>query len=357
MSRSINNRLRELDFLRGIAIILVLFRHKYILSYLGKMGWIGVDLFFVLSGFLVSGLLFKEYRRYGSINIKLFLIRRGFKIYPLFYLTYILYFIFKLDKSQIDYFRMFSELFFFQNYTIGLGYAYVATWSLAIEEQFYFSFAFLLFIYYKFYKSVKLNYIIILALIVTLLLRIFYAYNDVDSMVLYTRTHLRIDSLLSGVLISYYYYFYRDKLYSFYSTTKKYLLFIVLLMISFVPFVDFTDSIWVRTFGFSILYIAFGLLLIQFLNDKDINIKLDKYFSKKIVDLISVIGFSSYAIYLIHILVLYLTNKLYYTTQIEYHVFVLIQYSLAISIGILITKYIESYFLMLRDIYFPKRVN
>jgi len=76
-----SNRLRELDFLRGVAILLVLFRHQLLFSFLKTMGWIGVDLFFVLSGFLISGLLFKEFQKFGAINPKLFLIRRGFKIY------------------------------------------------------------------------------------------------------------------------------------------------------------------------------------------------------------------------------------------------------------------------------------
>ena len=50
-----------------------------------NFGWVGVDLFFVLSGFLVSGLLFQEYQRHGKIRVGRFLIRRGFKIYPSFY--------------------------------------------------------------------------------------------------------------------------------------------------------------------------------------------------------------------------------------------------------------------------------
>jgi peptidoglycan/LPS O-acetylase OafA/YrhL len=82
-------RLRELDFLRGIAILLVLLRHIHLFSFTKNMGWIGVDLFFVLSGFLVSGLLFKEYIKFGNIRPKLFLIRRGFKIYPIYFLFYI----------------------------------------------------------------------------------------------------------------------------------------------------------------------------------------------------------------------------------------------------------------------------
>src|SRR5688572_16524528 len=86
-------RLREIDFLRGVAILLVLLRHKYVFQFTYTMGWIGVDLFFTLSGFLVSGLLFKEYLKFGDIQPKRFLIRRGFKIYPIYYLFYILYLI------------------------------------------------------------------------------------------------------------------------------------------------------------------------------------------------------------------------------------------------------------------------
>src|ERR1700754_2595070 len=92
-------RLRELDFLRGIAIILVLMRHIPLSSYTTNLGWIGVDLFFVLSGFLVSGLLFKEYMRYGKINPGRFLIQRGFKIYPIYFLTYPLYMLFMFYKT------------------------------------------------------------------------------------------------------------------------------------------------------------------------------------------------------------------------------------------------------------------
>ncbi len=69
-----NNRLRELDFLRGIAIILVLLNHKHLFDFTQTVGWVGVDLFFVLSGFLVSGLLFKEYIKFGNIKPLLFLI-------------------------------------------------------------------------------------------------------------------------------------------------------------------------------------------------------------------------------------------------------------------------------------------
>ena len=79
-------RLISIDILRALAVIMVLFRHHVGTGVAGNIGWAGVDLFFVLSGFLVSSLLFVEAKKSGSVNAKKFLIRRGFKIYPLFYL-------------------------------------------------------------------------------------------------------------------------------------------------------------------------------------------------------------------------------------------------------------------------------
>src|SRR5450755_1719851 len=84
----------NLDALRTIAIFLVLGRHLYTFAaYTAywwarawlKIGWVGVDLFFVLSGFLVSGLLFTDYEKTGRIDFSRFYIRRGLKLWPAFY--------------------------------------------------------------------------------------------------------------------------------------------------------------------------------------------------------------------------------------------------------------------------------
>ena len=82
-------RNQSLDVLRCVAILLVLGRHLDYYPLWSKIGWIGVDLFFVLSGFLVSGLLFHEFKEHGRINFRRFILRRGLKIWPAFY-TYIL---------------------------------------------------------------------------------------------------------------------------------------------------------------------------------------------------------------------------------------------------------------------------
>src|SRR5262245_10762565 len=88
-------RLRQLDYLRGVAVLLVLGRHLEplptdlgwrtgLLAAWHRCGWVGVDLFFVLSGFLVSGLIMAEQRSSGRARVGRFLLRRGFKIYPAF---------------------------------------------------------------------------------------------------------------------------------------------------------------------------------------------------------------------------------------------------------------------------------
>src|SRR6188474_3449733 len=127
-----NYRLRELDFLRGIAIVLVLMRHQYLSGFTTTMGWVGVDLFFVLSGFLVSGLLFREYLREGTVHVTRFLIRRGLKIYPAFYVFLLLsvWFGVTVRQAQIPPRLLVGEILFLQNY---VGRLWPHTWSLAVE--------------------------------------------------------------------------------------------------------------------------------------------------------------------------------------------------------------------------------
>src|ERR1043166_5890812 len=94
MSSVEQKRIHSLDFLRGLAVLLVLFRHlpndntSGVLHFIQAIGWTGVDLFFVLSGFLISGLLFTEFNRTGKLDVKRFWLRRGMKIWPSYFLTY-----------------------------------------------------------------------------------------------------------------------------------------------------------------------------------------------------------------------------------------------------------------------------
>ncbi len=140
-------RLLWLDVLRGLAVMLVLFRHmtplpdatpnwlKMALSPFMAAGWMGVDLFFVLSGFLVGSLLLKPIAEIGDVSISRFLVRRGFKIYPAFYLLLAVTIVaVESMTNRIPWPPMLTEAFFIQNYLPGV---WQHTWSLAVEEHFY----------------------------------------------------------------------------------------------------------------------------------------------------------------------------------------------------------------------------
>ena len=161
-------------------------------------GWMGVDLFFVLSGFLISSLLFREAQSFGKIDVKRFLIRRGFKIYPGFWfllgLTLIAY---KLDSKPIPLDKVMAELLFIQNYFTGI---YIHTWSLAIEEHFYFAIACLLFLFTRLKTANEdpfqwIPVIFIVLAITCLSLRFFSSYLPIHYNWHFAGTHARIDSV------------------------------------------------------------------------------------------------------------------------------------------------------------------
>ena len=358
-----NKRLQQLDFLRGIAILLVLLRHKKLFSFTVTMGWIGVDLFFVLSGFLVSGLLFKEYQRFGNVKPGLFLMRRGFKIYPLYYLTYLLYIVPFLLYGVLEPDKVIADLLFFQNYYNGWGYTYVASWSLAVEEHFYFGLAFVLWIIfssrYKKTLMANLDRYLVLTMLIVFGIRLFTVYtNNAESVHNITNTHLRIDTLLIGVLVSYWYHFKLEALRQFFFKYNRFMLFVALALLCFTPFVKIEKSVFVQTFGFVFLYLSFAIILVYFLLKQDITIRLSNIFSRRIVQLVSKIGYCSYAIYLLHLAVNYVfktITRLYFDFQINPILSFSITSFVSISLGIMMTYTLESYFLKLRDKRFPSR--
>lgn len=204
-------RNKRLDILRCVAILFVIFQHGQILEFFDRVGWIGVDLFFVLSGFLISGLLFGEYQRNGSIQVKRFYLRRGFKIYPAFYVllafTAAIQFTF-LRLSPVS--AYLHEALFVQNYLSGL---YAHTWSLAVEEHFYIFLPLFLLALVQFSTNKDDPFRMIPAafIFIAVLCQVFRAMSafshppDYNSA--YYASHNRIDSLFFGVLIGYFYHF------------------------------------------------------------------------------------------------------------------------------------------------------
>ena len=195
-----NSRNESLDILRGIAILLVLLCHYPYAHWMGA-GWIGVDLFFVLSGFLISGLLFSELKRDGSIAIGRFLLRRGFKIYPSFYVFI------GLTALLIPVLRphFLVHALFLQSYYPADLTIWIHTWSLAVEEHFYLLLPFLLALLAWTKRLHWISWIAVLLVACCFILRI-----ETNRPHLWA-SHLRMDALFAGVAIGYLYHFMPER--------------------------------------------------------------------------------------------------------------------------------------------------
>ena len=139
-------RIHSIDGLRAFAIALVLLQHLYssktipALNYLWRfelLGDIGVRVFFVISGFLITTLLHREHARTGGMDIRAFYLRRALRILPAYYfLLFVVAAGVALDLQPFSLRELLGPAFFLTNY-IGSPWALGHTWSLAVEEQFY----------------------------------------------------------------------------------------------------------------------------------------------------------------------------------------------------------------------------
>jgi peptidoglycan/LPS O-acetylase OafA/YrhL len=136
-------RFDSLDALRCLSILAVLWHHSPHVSFTPlTRGFLGVDLFFVLSGFLITTLLLREREDAGSVSLKGFYWRRMLRIFPLYYAVLFLYAgLMAFAKTGSDTAQAFFEAFpWYLTYTANWGPkedTFAHAWSLAVEEQFY----------------------------------------------------------------------------------------------------------------------------------------------------------------------------------------------------------------------------
>jgi peptidoglycan/LPS O-acetylase OafA/YrhL len=178
-SESNKYRIDYLDGIRGLAILLVIIGHgskaindtsfyKPLFYFIGNE-YLGVEIFFVLSGFLITKLLLNEYNKYGQIDIKKFYIKRILRIFPVLYLyigvIYLLkvlgVIIIKSGIFAIAIFYLFNYRPLFQiDYSSGEWYL-MHLWSLSMEEQFYLLWPFLILVF-SFNRMTKVVIILLL---------------------------------------------------------------------------------------------------------------------------------------------------------------------------------------------------
>lgn len=364
-----SGRVAGLDVLRFVAVSLVFFRHLQLpgtdygwvnsgFEFLQRGGWVGVDLFFVLSGFLISGLLFREWQKRKQVSVVRFLIRRGLKIYPAFWALMIYTGIYYAIAGPPDYYRtryLVGELLFLQNY---LGSLWAHTWSLAVEEHFYLLFAFCVAVAVR--KSAgngkePFEFIPAFAVWVAggcLAMRLLTAvvvpwYQG--RLIMYA-SHLRVDSLMFGVLISYLWHFhFAAGAQAVLRRMRFPLLGFGLLFLAPAFLYDHKDHRWITIFGLTLFYLGAGCLLVG-------TLKALENKQGAVLRGISFLGAHSYSVYLWHVVALALAQFL--AVRIIgparfWPLYSPLAFCLMWALGVGAAKLVEIPVLRLRDRWFP----
>ncbi|MBA3832668.1 MAG: acyltransferase [Chthoniobacterales bacterium] len=138
-----------LDLLRALAILLVVFYHAGIYGFAlphdwHRFGWVGVDLFFVLSGYLIAGQLLTPLARGKQLDLARFFWRRALRILPAYLVILAIYFFLPFLREFPEIPPLWKFLAFAQNIDLRGGTAFSHAWSLCVEGQFYLILPFLL---------------------------------------------------------------------------------------------------------------------------------------------------------------------------------------------------------------------
>ena len=155
-----NDYYKGIDGLRAVAVLTVMASHAKVPYIRG--GFMGVDIFFVISGFLITTILLKEYSNRGSISIPNFYMRRILRLMPALLLLFSFLLIYACLFTNLKFVRItlideLVTLLYSQNWALALGYhprGYLAhTWSLSVEEQFYFLWPLILGLVLRIFKT------------------------------------------------------------------------------------------------------------------------------------------------------------------------------------------------------------
>ncbi len=341
------NRNQSLDVLRCIAVLLVLGFHVPYYKVWRTGGWIGVDLFFVLSGFLISGLLFREFKETGSIDFRRFILRRGMKIWPPFYLLLAaMVLLLILGPGPFPTGGVLANALFVQNYFFSPSKWHLGllghSWSLGVEEHFYLLLPLILMGLIAFRKrsvdpfnSIPWLFVAISA--VCLALRYFFEPPGIYRIV--APTHMRIDSLFAGVTLGYLYHF---KPGWFARLTGHYALIVSLVCCLPAVFLSSWDR-RMQTFGLTGLFVGFSFLLAWAIDRSPRNEA-----AKALMRHVAAIGEYSYSIYLWHWILSLVFNQAP-ATALFFWAYIL----LSLAVGILMSKLIEMPMLAVRNKILP----
>jgi peptidoglycan/LPS O-acetylase OafA/YrhL len=210
-------RVPSLDTVRGIAVVMVLLSHLWVVwpswvfaGPFSRAGFLGVDLFFVLSGFLITALLLDEQARTGGIRLAAFYGRRALRLFPALWLLLAVHVVyawltgyppFHLD---VELENIQASVLYYMNWRVLWQPAEVGDlstiWSLAIEEQFYLVWPLAVLLVIGLRRRLANVVAVLVAAIVVVTCWRFYVFEHHGWPSAYLRTDTRIDGLLWGAL-------------------------------------------------------------------------------------------------------------------------------------------------------------
>ena len=209
----------EIDGLRAIAVVSVILYHANINIFNYKIfsgGFVGVDIFFVISGYLITSLILKELKTTGKFSFLNFYQRRARRILPaLFFVMAVslpFAWLYLLPSSLLDFSKSIlysigfgsNYYFYFSNLQYGTEDSFLKpflhTWSLSVEEQFYILFPITIIIIFKFFKKYLFE-IIIFFIILSFICAIYISSSNPSASFYFL--HTRIWELLSGSVLAY----------------------------------------------------------------------------------------------------------------------------------------------------------
>jgi peptidoglycan/LPS O-acetylase OafA/YrhL len=359
-----DHKLLGLDHLRALAITLVflfhlrLFGHPAWENKICGFGWTGVDLFFVLSGFLIAGQLFARIANNKTISLKEFFLKRVFRIIPAYLTIVLLYALFPILRESQPLAPLWRYLTFTLNIWLNRDVCntFTHSWSLCVEEQFYLILPAIIVLCTYFKIGKKAAWIIVILFIAGFIIRI-WSWNTLVQPVLladggynvwlkyiYYPTYTRLDGLLVGVSIA--------GIFTFYPQIKirlnKYgnlLLIAGLIILIGAGFLCSEQSTFsASVFGYPLIALGYGAVVAGAVCPSCI---LYKFKSKLTAGLATL----SYSIYLIHKIMLHVCQMEFSKLGIDKNSNLMMVLGIACSIaGALLLRYmVEKPFLRLRD--------
>lgn len=335
-----------------------LFGHPNWLESIAGFGWTGVDLFFVLSGFLISGQLFKKIRTGQPISLSVFFLKRFFRIIPAYLVILTLYAVIPVLRERGSLAPLWKYFTFTLNFDLDLKKTRTFThaWSLCIEEQFYLILPVLLLLLKHFNAKRSTIFILISLFIAGFFIRCFNWHNFVEPYLtsdlfvsywykyLYYPTYNRLDGLLVGVSIA--------GLFSFYPALKEKtdqagnsLLIAGLIMLVLAYFLcEDNTTFYASVYGFPLVSVAFGLIVAGAVAPSSILYHLQSRVTSSLANL-------SYALYLVHKMIINLSQHIFNSFGIETdsNVMMILCITACVIAALVLRLTIELPFLRIRD--------